>query len=328
MELDCSKKKALVTGGAGFIGSCLSEKLLELGEEVFVIDDLSTGSLKNVAHLQENKRFHFIEGSVLNLGEMETLVKKVDRIYHLAAAVGVKTIMERPLDSFLSNLKGIEIVLDLADRYETPILFTSSSEVYGKNDSLPFKEEDDRVYGSAYDDRWGYAFSKAADEFLALAYFRERGLPVIVVRLFNVIGPRQTGVYGMVVPRLVKQALSNQGITVYGTGFQTRCFADVEDIAEALIKLMDNPKAPGQIFNLGSEEEIKIRDLAEIIKKLTRSKSKIVYVPYHKVYGQGFADMMHRRPDLTKIRNLIGYHSKVTVEESLRKIISYFNKKR
>ena len=324
---DFSKRKVLVTGGAGFIGSCLSEKLLDLGEEVFVIDDLSTGSLENIAHLQKNKHFHFIDGSVLDLEKMEALVKKVNRIYHLAAAVGVKTIMERPLDSFLSNLKGIEVILDLADRYKTPILFTSSSEVYGKNDSLPFKEEDDRVYGSAYDDRWGYAFSKAADEFLALAYFRERELPVIVVRLFNVIGPRQTEAYGMVVPRFVKQALSNQDISVYGTGFQTRCFTDVEDVTEALIKLMDNPKTVGQILNLGSEEEIKIKDLAEIIKKLTQSKSEIVYVPYHKVYGKGFADMMHRRPDLTKIRNSIGYHPEVTLEESLRKIISYFDKK-
>jgi UDP-glucose 4-epimerase len=327
MKSDSSKRKVLVTGGAGFIGSHLSEKLLDSGHQVFVIDNLSTGSLKNINHLRENKNFHFTRDSVLNRRKMVTLVKKVKQIYHLAAAVGVRTIMEKPLDSFVSNLRGTEVVLELATKYRVPVLFTSSSEVYGKNDSLPFKEEDDRVYGSAYNDRWGYAFAKAADEFLTLAYFKEKKLPAIVVRLFNVIGPKQTGSYGMVVPRFVKQALSNQPLTIYGTGSQSRCFCDVADVAGALIKLMNSPKARGQIFNMASEEEIKIKDLAKQIKKLTGSKSKIVNIPYREVFGKDFADMTRRKADINKIRKLIGYNPQVSLEKSLKKIINSFDKK-
>jgi len=328
MESNLSNKKVLVTGGAGFIGSHLAEKLLGLGHQVFVIDNLSTGSLKNITHLRKNKNFHFTRDSVLNRKKMVSLVKKVNQVYHLAAAVGVRTIMEKPLDSFLSNLRGTEVVLDLAMRYQIPVLFTSSSEVYGKNDSLPFREEDDRVYGSAYNDRWGYAFAKAADEFLTLAYFKEKGLPTIVVRLFNVIGPKQTGSYGMVVPRFVKQALTNQPLTIYGTGSQSRCFCDVADVAGALVKLMNSPKAYGQIFNMASEEEIKINDLARLIKRLTDSKSKIVHIPYQEVFGKDFADMSRRKADITKIRKLIGYRPMVSLKQSLKKIINYFDKKR
>jgi UDP-glucose 4-epimerase len=327
MELNTSKKNVLVTGGAGFIGSHLSERLLETGHKVLVIDDLSTGSLKNIAQLRKNKDFRFIKDTVLNRKKMGILVRKADQMYHLAAAVGVRTIMEKPLASFLSNLKGTEVVLELAMKYNVPVLFTSSSEVYGKNDSLPFKEEDDRVYGSAYNDRWGYAFAKAADEFLTLAYFKEKGLPAVVVRLFNVIGSRQTGAYGMVVPRFVKQALSNQSITIYGKGSQSRCFCDVEDVVGALIKLMNCPKAPGQIFNLASEEEIKIGDLAKLIRKLTHSKSKIVRIPYHKVFGKDFADMTRRKADITKVRDLIGYQPEVSLRESLKRIIDDLSKK-
>jgi len=316
-------KKILITGGAGFISSHLAEKLLGMGKKVFVIDDLSTGCLKNISHLRKNKNFYFKQGNILERKRLEKLIKKCDQIYHLAAAVGVKTIMEKPLDSFLNNIKGTEIVLSLASKYKKPVLFTSSSEVYGKNDSLPFKEEDDRVYGSAYNDRWGYALSKGADEFLALAYFREKNLPVIVVRLFNVIGPRQSEAYGMVVPRFIKQALRNQPITIYGDGYQTRCFTDIDDIIEVLITLMDHPKVIGQIFNLGSDQEVRIKDLAQKIKFLTQSKSKIIYVPYDKVYGRGFEDMRHRKPDLTKIKKLINYQPKITLEESLKKIIEY-----
>ena len=313
----------LITGGAGFIGSHLAERLLQKGEEVFVIDDLSTGSLKNIAHLKKNKNFHFTKSTVLNRRKLEKLIKEADQIYHLAAAVGVKTIMDRPLESFLNNFKGTAIVLDLASQYKVPLLFTSSSEVYGKADSLPFKEESDRVYGSAYNDRWGYALSKGSDEFLALAYFREKQLPVTIVRLFNVIGPRQSEAYGMVVPRLIKQALSGKPITVYGTGFQTRCFADIEDITEGLINLMNHPKAVGQIFNLGSEEEVTIRELAQKVKRLVSSKARIVFVPYNKAYGRGFEDMARRKPNTEKIRKMIGYRPKVTLEESLKKIISH-----
>jgi len=319
-------KKILITGGAGFIGSHLAEKLLQRGEEVFVIDNLSTGSLKNILHLKRNKNFHFTKGSVLDRKRMERLIKKVNQIYHLAASVGVKTVMEKPLESFLNNIEGTEIVLDLALKYKTPLLIASSSEVYGKNDGLPFKEDSDRVYGSAYNDRWGYALSKGSDEFLALAYFRQKKLPVVIVRLFNVIGPRQSSAYGMVVPRFVKQALAQKPITVYGTGYQSRCFADIDDVVRGLIDLMNHPKAYGQIFNLGSEEEITIKELAQKVKRLTRSKSRISYIPYAKVYGSGFEDMARRQPDLTKIKKVIRYQPKVNLEQSLLKIIRYYEK--
>lgn len=317
-------KKILITGGAGFIGSHLAEKLLKSDEEVFVIDDLSTGSLKNIAHLKDDKNFHFIKGTILDARIIERLVKKVNQIYHLAAAVGVKTIIDKPLESFLLNIKGTEIVLDAAVKYKIPVLVASTSEIYGKNDNLPFTEDSDRVYGSAYHSRWGYAISKGADEFLALAFHREKGLNAIIVRLFNVIGPRQTGVYGMVVPRFVQQALAGDHITVYGDGYQTRCFGYVDDITDALIKLTGNSKTIGHIFNLGSDEEISIKELAQLVIRLTASKSKIIFVPYAKVYGQDFDDMARRRPDLSKIKKLVGYEPKITLEESLRRIIDYY----
>ena len=319
-----NKKTILITGGAGFIGSHLAEKLLQGGQEVWVIDNLSTGSLKNLRHLKRNQKFHFVRGSVLEKRPMGKLIRKADQIYHLAASVGVKTIMERPLESFLNNIKGTETVLDLALKRRVPVLLTSSSEVYGKNDGLPFKEESDRVYGSAYSDRWGYALSKAGDEFLALAYFRQKKLPVVVVRLFNVIGPRQSEAYGMVVPRFVKQALSGKPITIYGNGYQSRCFADIEDVTEGLIKLINHPKAIGQIFNLGSEEEITIKALARKIKTLARSQSPLTYVPYSRAYGSGFEDMTHRQPDLSRIKKVIKYKPQYTLEQSLLKIIRYY----
>src|SRR3989344_1804769 len=262
-------KKILITGGAGFIGSHLAEKLLQAGEEVFVIDDLSTGSFKNIAHLKNNKNFHFTKGTILNRVKLKKLASKADQIYHLAAAVGVKTVVEKPLESFLLNIKGTEIVLDAALKYKIPVLVTSTSEIYGKNDKLPFNEESDRIYGSACHSRWGYAMSKGADEFLALGYHREKGLKAVIVRLFNVVGPRQTGAYGMVVPRFVQQALAGKPITVYGNGCQTRCFACVCDVTDALIKLMANPKAIGHIFNTGSDEEVSIKELAQKVIKLT-----------------------------------------------------------
>lgn len=321
------KKKILITGGAGFIGSHLAEKLLLLGEEVFVIDDLSTGSLKNINHLKKNKNFHFIKGSVTDKKKLERLIAKVDQIYHLAAAVGVKTIMEKPLESLLNNLLGAEIVFEAASKRKIPVLFTSTSEVYGKNINIPFREDSDRIYGSAYNTRWGYGMSKGVDEFLALAYSREKKLPVVTVRLFNVIGPRQTGAYGMVAPTFVRQALSGKPITVFGDGSQTRCFGNVEDIVSALIKLINTPKTYGQIFNLGSDEEISIKDLAEKVKQLTKSKSKILFVSYTKVYGSSFEDMMKRKPDLTKIKKAIGYQPKKTLDQSLREIIDYIHAK-
>ncbi len=321
-----SNKKILITGGAGFIGSHLSEKLLDAGKEVFVIDDLSTGSLKNIAHLRNNKNFYFIKGTVLDRKKVEGLVKKVGQIYHLAAAVGVKTVIEKPLESFLLNTRGTEVVLEAALKYKVPLLITSTSEIYGKNDKLPFTEDSDRIYGSAYHSRWGYAMSKGADEFLALAYYRQKGLPIVIVRLFNVVGPRQTGVYGMVVPRFVQQALAGKPLTVYGSGRQTRCFAYVDDVVNALVKLAGHSGAVGHIFNLGSDEEISIKNLAQKVKRLASSNSGISFIPYAKVYGQDFDDMAHRRPDLSKIKKLIGYRPKVSLEESLKKIIDYYGK--
>jgi len=318
-------KKILITGGAGFIGSHLAEKLLEQGEEVFVVDDLSTGSRDNIKHLEDNPKFRFVEGSVLDKKLMSEVVAKVEQIYHLAASVGVKKIMEKPLESFLNNLKGTENVLDLACERKTPVLFASSSEVYGKNDGLPFKEDSDRVYGSAYNDRWGYALSKGSDEFLALAYFREKKLPVVIVRLFNVIGPRQTGFYGMVVPTFVKQALDGKPITIFGDGEQSRCFADIEDVIRALVDLMSHTEAQGQIFNLGSEEEISIKELAHKIKTLTQSESETTFIPYAEAYGTGFEDMAHRKPDISKIKECIGYQPKNSLEASLKKIIEHFH---
>lgn len=318
-------KTILITGGAGFIGSHLAEKLLKNGEKVFIIDNLSTGSLENIAHLKKNKNFHFIKGTILNVKKIEKLVKKVNQVYHLAAAVGVKTIIDKPLESFLLNIRGTEIILDAAVKYKVPVLITSTSEIYGKNENLPFAEDSDRVYGSAYHNRWGYAMSKGADEFLALAYCREKGLPTVIVRLFNVIGQRQTGAYGMVVPRFIQQALAGKPITVYGGGDQTRCFACVCDVTEALIKLMNHPKAVGHIFNLGSDEEISIKDLAQKIKSMTGSQSKITFIPYDKVYGQDFDDMAHRKPDLSKIKATIGYQPRVNLEQGLSKIIKYYH---
>lgn len=320
-------KKILITGGAGFIGSHLAEKLIKQGEEVFVIDDLSTGRLENIKDLLNKDKFHFIEGCILDKELVAQTAAKVDEIYHLAAAVGVKTIIDKPLESFLINIDGTKNVLETAVERKTPVLITSSSEVYGKNDNLPFKEEDDRVYGSAYHNRWGYGLSKGSDEFLGLAFFREKHLPVIIVRLFNVIGPRQSGAYGMVVPRFIQQAMSGEPITVYEDGSQTRCFGYVEDVVSALIGLMKNQKAPGQIFNVGSDEEISIKDLAEKIIDLTKSNSKIRFVPHIEVYGADFEDMAHRRPDISKIKNLIDYKPKLNLEESLNKIIDYFHAK-
>ena len=320
-----NKKAILVTGGAGFIGSHLTEKLLQKGEEIFVLDNLSTGSEENIKHLEDNPRFHFIKGSVLDRDLVAQTVAKVDQIYHLAAAVGVKTIIDKPLESFLVNVDGTKNVLEAADIRKTPVLITSSSEVYGKNDKLPFKEEDDRIYGSAYHDRWGYGLSKGSDEFLGLAFFREKSLPVVIVRLFNVIGPRQKGAYGMVVPRFIKQALNNEPIEVYGDGGQTRCFGYVGSVINALIELMGNKeKSYGQIFNVGSDEKISIKDLAQkIIELVPGSQSKIKLIPYAQVYGDNFEDMRDRQPDLSKLKQATDYQP-LALQDSLKIIIDYF----
>lgn len=317
-------KKVLVTGGAGFIGSHLVEKLLQKGEEVFIIDNLSTGRLANIKHLRKNKRLHFIKGSVLDEKLMENLVRKADRIYHLAAAVGVRMILGKPLSSLLTNIKGTEIVLRGAAKRKKKVLLVSSSEVCGKDEKVPFKEDDDRTYGSVYNDRWVYAFSKAVDEFLGLAYWREKKLPVVIVRLFNVIGPRQTGRYGMVVPTFVLQALKQEPITVFGDGKQTRCFANINDVIRALMKLMAAKKAEGKVINLGSDDEISINQLAKKVKNLTNSSSKIIHVPYKKAYPSGYEDFRRRVPDISKIRELICYKPQFVLEDTIKKISKYY----
>lgn len=327
-EINKIMVKILITGGAGFIGSHLAEKLLEQGNEIFIIDNLSTGSMDNIKHLMSNERFNFTEGSVLDEDLMAGMIKGKDQIYHLAAAVGVKQILGKPLKSLLTNIKGTEIVLQEAEKHKIKVLVASTSEVCGKGDKMPFKEDDDRTYGSVYNDRWVYAFSKAVDEFLALAYWREKKLPVAVVRLFNVIGPRQTGVYGMVVPTFVKQALKGDDITVYGDmgsehGEQCRCFADVDDVIGALIKLMAEEKAEGQVVNIGSDEEISMNELAEKVKEWTGSDSEIRKVSYQEAYPEGYEDFKRRVPGLEKVKELIDYEPKIDLEQSVKKIIEY-----
>ena len=318
--------RILITGGAGFIGSHLAEKLLERKEEIVIIDDLSTGRLENVEHLNSNPKFRLIVDSVLNEKVMKKLVNQCDMIYHLAAAVGVKFIIEKPVETIETNILGTEMVLKLANQFKKKVLIASTSEVYGKSTKVPFKEGDDRIYGPTTKSRWSYATSKAIDEFLALAYFQGKKLPTVIARLFNTIGPRQTGQYGMVVPTMVQQALLNHPITVHGNGEQTRSFTYVGDVVRALIGLADHPKAIGQVFNVGNTEEITINRLAALIKKMTNSKSKIVHLPYSKAYEKGFEDMQKRVPDIKKIEKLIGFKPKVSLKESLQKVIEYYRK--
>lgn len=313
--------RALITGGAGFIGSHLTEELLERGDEVTVIDDLSTGRKENIAHLEGRPDFYFVQDTIMNEGRMRKLIDDCEMVYHLAAAVGVKFVIDHPLKSMEINVRGTEIVLELAGKDKKKVLLTSTSEIYGKKEDGLFKEDDDRVLGTTTISRWSYSCAKALDEFLALAYYRERGLPVVIVRLFNTCGPRQAGRYGMVIPRFVEQALSGKSITVYGDGKQTRSFTYVADVVKAIIALTNHPQAIGDIFNIGSEEGISIADLAKKIKELTNSQSEIVFVPYEEAYEKGFEDMRYRVPNISKIRRLIGYSPRVKLDEMLKKII-------
>ncbi|MBL7132255.1 MAG: GDP-mannose 4,6-dehydratase [Candidatus Omnitrophica bacterium] len=319
--------KVLVTGGAGFIGSHLCEKLVVGGEQVTVLDNLSTGRYENVAHLKENPNFNLVVGSILDEKLVDKLCEKTDIIFHLAAAVGVELIIRHPLESLTTNIKGSEIVLDMAQRYNKKVLITSTSEIYGKNTNGPLKENDDRILGSPLKSRWGYSTAKAVDEMLAYVYWKEKGLPTIIVRLFNTVGPRQTGAYGMVIPRFVTQALKTEPLTVYGDGSQSRCFVHVQDAVNALVKLMENPQAQGQVFNLGSQEEITIKELAQKIIQFTHSNSQIVYIPYDEAYEEGFEDMRRRIPDISKIQGLIGFRPRYTLEEILKDIIKFFKTK-
>ncbi len=316
--------KVLITGGAGFIGSHLAEKLLERGDEVCVIDDLSTGKLSNVQHFRNHPRFHLAVETILNETVMDRLVSECDVIYHLAAAVGVELIVKSPVETIERNVLGTDVVLRLAARYLRQVLIASTSEIYGKSESVPFREEDDRVLGPTTKNRWSYSCSKAIDEFLALAYYKEKNLPTIIMRLFNTVGPRQTGRYGMVIPRLVKQALDGKPLTVYGDGQQVRCFTYVEDVVEAAIKLMDNPEAIGQVFNIGNDRGVSIAGLAEKIKAMTNSTSEIRYIPYDEAYEEGFEDMRIRVPDLSKAKRVIGYEPKVQLDEILQRVIEHF----
>ena len=317
--------RVLITGGAGFIGSHLADAYIERGDEVFIIDDLSTGSVDNIAHLKKHPRFSYTIDNVRNSPVVAELVDQCDVIFHLAAAVGVKLIVESPVHTIETNVHGTEVVLALANKKKRKVLVASTSEVYGLSDQVPFREDGHLVMGATVKGRWSYACSKALDEFLALAYWREKKLPTIIVRLFNTVGPRQTGQYGMVIPTFVKQALSGRPITIYGDGNQTRCFGYVGEVVEALIKLMDHPDSVGQVFNIGSNEEVTILELAERVKALTGSTSEIVFLPYDDAYEEGFEDMPRRVPDISKVGGLIGFEPEMTLDRILHTVITYYN---
>jgi UDP-glucose 4-epimerase len=313
----------LITGGAGFIGSHLSEELLRRGHEVYVVDDLSTGSINNIRHLKTHDRFHYTIDSCSNHHLMAELVDGCDKIYHLAAAVGVKLIVESPVRTIETNIRLTEIMLNLANKKKRPIFVASTSEVYGKSEQFPFNEDGDLVMGATTKGRWSYACSKAIDEFLAIAYWKEKKLPTVVARLFNTVGPRQTGQYGMVVPNFVRQALSGQPITVFGDGKQQRCFTHVADVVRAFISLMDHEPAYGNVYNIGNNVEITIGDLAKQVREMCNSKSEIVFIPYEKAYEQGFEDMPRRVPDLGKIKNSIGWSPTIALPQILTDVIDY-----
>jgi UDP-glucose 4-epimerase len=316
--------RALITGGAGFIGSHLAERLVELGHEAYAIDNLWTGKLSNVAKIQSNKRFHLVVDTILNESVMNELVFKVDHIYHLAAAVGVLNIMDHPVETLDINVKGTEAVLRLANRFKKKVLIASTSEIYGKHVGHSLAEDDNRVMGTVKKRRWAYACSKTLDEFLALAYYDEKKLPVVVARLFNTVGPRQTGRYGMVLPNFVQSALLGKPITVFGDGTQTRSFCHVRDVVEALIKLMDEAAAEGDVFNVGNDHEISIKDLAQRVKEMTKSPSEIEFIPYEKAYGPGFEDMQRRCPNVEKLKNLIGFKPNHDLDAIIQSVIDYF----
>lgn len=314
--------RALITGGAGFIGSHLADRLVAGGDEVVLLDDLSTGRLENVAHLAEDPRAELVVGSVLDERLVDEVVARCDVVYHLAAAVGVELIVERPLECLRTNIAGAEIVLDRAHHHGRPTLVTSSSEIYGKNTSDRLSEGDDRVLGSPVKTRWAYSEAKAIEEVLAYTYHRAKGLTTVVVRLFNTVGPRQTGTYGMVVPRFVRQALRGEPITVFGDGSQSRCFCHVADVVDALPRLLEHPGAPGQATNLGSTEEVTVEQLAHRIIALTGSTSEVRHVPYDEAYEEGFEDMPRRVPDLTRARELVGFAPSYDLDAIIASVVA------
>jgi UDP-glucose 4-epimerase len=318
--------KVLITGGAGFIGSHLSEELLKDNNQVTILDDFSTGSMDNISHLAKNENFKIVRGSILDEGLVDKLIEKTDCVFHLAAAVGVELIIKKPFESLTTNIKGTEVILEASCRYNRKILITSTSEIYGKNSNGPLKEGDDRILGSPLKSRWSYSTSKAVDEILAYLYFKERGLPAVIVRLFNTVGPRQSAAYGMVIPRFVRQALANETLTIYGSGKQSRCFLHVKDVVSAIVKLMEKDEAIGEVFNLGSQEEITIEDLAKKIIEISRSQSQLTYISYDTAYEEGFEDMPRRVPSIAKINKLINFKPSMKLERIIRDVISYCKK--
>lgn len=318
--------KILITGGAGFIGSHLADKLLGQGHSVTVIDDLSTGRYANIAHLEGSDKFRLIIDTVLNATLMEELIRETDRVYHMASAVGVRLIMEQPVKTIETIFHGTDTVLKFCSRYRKRVLIPSTSEVYGKGISVPFNEDDDLLTGSTEKHRWAYACAKTLDEFLALAHWKETQLPVVVTRLFNTVGPRQRGHYGMVVPRFVQAALKNETIDVHGDGNQSRCFGHVADVVEGLTKLIENPACFGTVVNLGNNEEVSINELAKRAIDLTGSSSEIRYIPYDEVYGAGFEDMQRRVPNLEKAKRLIGYQPTRTLDDIINDVAADLRK--
>ena len=319
--------KNLITGGAGFIGSHLAEKLLNAGHHVVVIDDLSTGSKQNIASFQDHPRFRFVRDSVRNSEILEPLIEQCDVIYHLAAAVGVRLIVEQPVHTIETNIHGSEVVLEFANKFHKKVLLASSSEVYGKSPNSPFKEDDDSVLGSTTVPRWAYACSKAVEEYLGLAYHQQFQLPVIIARFFNTIGPRQTGQYGMVVPSFVERALKNEPLLIYGSGKQTRCFAHVGDVIDAVVALMDCPQALGRVFNIGSTEEISIETLADKIIQQTLSSSQKQFRSYQEAYGKSFDDMIRRVPSIDRLKQTLGFSPQTPLDQTLQIIIEEFKKR-
>lgn len=311
----------LITGGAGFIGSHLADALLSQGHRVLALDNLSTGSHENIQHLLGRKDFEFVLGSILNSDLVDDLVARADEVFHLAAAVGVNLIVEKPLESLATNIRGSEIVFEKAHKYDSKVLVTSTSEIYGKNTSDRLGEEDDRILGSPLKSRWSYSEAKAIDEILAFTYWKEKGLPTVIVRLFNTVGPRQTGHYGMVIPRFVSQAVRGEPLTVYGDGTQTRCFCYVGDVVEGMIRLMSNPEAYGKVFNLGGTQEISIADLAHRVNQIAGSSSKIRYVSYEEAYEEGFEDMQRRVPDIRRAKNLVGFEPSVDLDRIIELVV-------
>ena len=316
--------RALITGGAGFIGSHLAEELLDQGAEVYIIDNLWTGKLANIAKAQTKEKFHLVVDTVLNESVMNELIFKADHVYHLAAAVGVLNIMDHPVETIDINVKGTETVLRLANRFKKKVLIASTSEIYGKHVAHSLAEDDNRVMGTVKKRRWAYACSKTLDEFLALAYYDEKKLPVVIARLFNTVGPRQSGRYGMVLPNFVQSALLGKPIMVYGDGTQTRSFTHVKDVVKALIKLMEEPRAEGDVFNVGNDHEISIKDLAMKVKEMTKSPSQIEFIPYEKAYGPGFEDMERRCPNVEKLAELTGFKPNSDLDSIIQSVIDYF----